>query len=379
MNRAHSMSMTARLLGATLASIALVAMCSAKPTDSIEKRAITDLEKRLGVPASKIKVAAKRKMVWSDSALGLPRVGENVTNAKVTGSRTTLIVDGLRYVYHCTTKTARFAGPLVLQGDTLLALYLVKNEPNLNGNLYEVSCAGIANRLLMKGVSRFQAQAESDILAVRRTSRSGHELLWLDPPADKDVVTLCGAFDFGGFARDIKTNKWAAVVREGLGGRWVIKTGALEPATGSVETMSCPEAGVPTLLAYGDGKLYAQAKGANYVRSGLDENGTWVNANAYAWPGQEPVLLNKSQELRVITEVNGGKPSTKVMTVWFTGDKTVVATLPGFSMTSFSLLHDGWVIVFGKKGGKPTTMLVNLSKGHKLACDLGDYLDAQVY
>jgi len=379
MNVTLSTHYTVRLLGTAFLSLALLSVGATKPADTVEKLAVADLAKRLGVPASTVEVVKKDKVVWPDSSLGLPRVNEVVAKGQVAGYQMTLKVDDLDYSYSASNKAVRFAGPSVLSALTILVTYPVKDEPNLNGNLYKASLMGANPKVVLKEVTRFGFQADGGILAVRRTSRSGHELLYLASAANKDFTKLADAFDFGAFTALSGASTWAAVVRPSVGAAWVVQAGGALTQNHVAATIPCPTEGVPSFLAFYNNKLYSRVKNSFFSWVDNETSGTWETVVAPHLPSLAPILLNKSQELQVVTEQESGKPVTKVQSVWFTGDKVVLARLPGFEVSSFTLLDLGWVVIFGHKEGKPTTMLVNIEKRHKLMCDLGNYMDAQIY
>jgi hypothetical protein len=80
---------------------------NARGLDVMMERARQDLAQRLGVEASKIRLAGMQPQRWPDSSLGCPRAGESVQAGPVDGFRLMLKHGARVYTYHTDRKDLR--------------------------------------------------------------------------------------------------------------------------------------------------------------------------------------------------------------------------------------------------------------------------------
>lgn len=191
------------------------------PNQALLSKCKADLAARLEVTADEVKVTAVEDVTWPDASLGCPRPGMDYTMALVPGYRVVLEVAGRAYEYH-TDKGTRVvyceqstATPRRDEGipsrppaptDTpvgpeppepvVLALEPIPGDPNGNSKL-------VARRLppaegppltVLERCTDFAVAEDGLVLAKRRTSRSGHELVLVRRQGD-EVVVMKG-FDF---------------------------------------------------------------------------------------------------------------------------------------------------------------------------------------
>jgi hypothetical protein len=100
----------------------------------------------------------------------------------------------------------------------------------------------------------------------------------------------------------------------------------------------------------------------------------------YYTPDEEhDFMLNKSDSLVVKPIVVGGKPSTKVVTQWFTGTEKAVATLTGFVCHKATMSPTKrFVFLSGAEGEKMVAYAVDIATGEKLLSVSGAQGEAQL-
>jgi hypothetical protein len=343
----------------SLARVSLLAVASALTAFAFASEgadlAKADLAKRMKIKPAEVKVISEIPVTWTDGGLGLPKPGEMVTKALVPGTIVELEAKTRKFRYTTGGKAIRFGGPVALDGNSLLYLEPVENEPNMNGNLMQVSAVGTNPKVLIAGVGRYTVGKDGSVLAVRRTSRSGHELLCLSPKASK-AVKLGAAFDYGLCEIDEKGVNWAAIRRPSLGSTWevvVSKIGSKEE-----NVVAAPAKSVFKRLLWQNGRLLLQTatgwfeigKECAKIDAPLIEDDMWT-------------ILNKSESLEIDTQQVNGKPVTRVAKVWFTGDRNELASIAGFEVKSFEPIGGGWVLLSGKQGNEEAAYIVDLAYG----------------
>lgn len=208
------------LIGAAILAGAFCAQ-GQQPTDNpLVAKCKADLAARLKVSADEVKVVSVEEVTWPDASLGCPQPGMDYTMALVDGYRIVLQVQGKTYEYH-TDRAQRLVyceqpaaaaedrerpGPRPPAQDTpigpgparpvVLALEAIPNEPNGNSKLVarHLSPEGKQPEIVLDRCVDFVAAEVGPILAKRRTSRSGHELLLMRQ--GQEPLTLMKAFDF---------------------------------------------------------------------------------------------------------------------------------------------------------------------------------------
>lgn len=319
------------------------------------------MAKRLHLKVGEIRLVSSTPKVWPNAALGLPRLGEMAAMVRTPGQLIVLEAKRVAFLYTAGGKAVRFGGPVQLGGYSMLVTVAVPNEPNLNSDVYQVTMAGTNPRLIVPRVSRFAVQPAGEIVGVRRTSRSGHDLVYV--ALDGKEKVLRSAFDFGAYAFDMAGVRWAVCERGRLGGTWVLLVNS--------EERPLPGGAIPGRLAWQGNDLYAWTRDGQYVLSPGKE---WEKARRAFVDDSESLMLNKSESL----DVKNGPSGARVLRVWFTGDEKEVALIPGLEMASFRLVGGNWAFVVGKRSGEMAAYLVELSSGIVVPCLSGRYSGVQL-
>jgi hypothetical protein len=305
-------------------------------------------------------------------SLGLIRPGEMVGQMVTPG--TLLIVEAKKvfFVYTASKTAVRFGGPADLLGYSILFLAPPGSDPNLNSDLMQVSMAGTNPKIMVPSVNRFEPQPTGAIMATRRTSRSGHELVYQTPGSRLRELPLRAAFDFGAFAADDQS--WAACERPSLGDQWGMVVAGI--AGKQVRrTYPLPEGKRPVKLLWQAHKLYARTGTGQFSLDVTKPDAVWEKAPYYLAVEDDSLLLNKSESL----EVKNVAGAAVVSRVWFTGDERQIATIPGFAFKTVRLIQNHWAFITGDKGGKLAAYLVEVSTGLTMECISGAYPDIRSY
>lgn len=305
-------------------------------------------------------------------SLGLIRPGELVGQMVTPG--TLLIVEAKKvlFVYTASKTAVRFGGPADMLGQSILFLTPPGSDPNLNSDLMQVSMAGTNPKIMLPEVNRFEPQATGAILATRRTSRSGHELVYQVQGSRLKELPLRAAFDFGAFAADEQS--WAACERPSLGEPWGIVVAGLSGKQVR-RSYPLPEGKRRLKLVWQNHKLYARTGTGQFSLDVFKPDAIWEKAPYYLASEEDSMLLNKSESL-VVKNVAG---AVVVSRVWFTGDEKEIATIPDFTYKTVRLVQYHWAFITGDKGGKLAAYLVEVSTGLKMECISGPYPDIRIY
>jgi hypothetical protein len=356
-------------------SLGLLAACLATVAAQTEVPAIADqcrqdLAQRLSVPLAEITVEQAKAVTFPDGSLGLSRPGEMYTQALVAGYSLTLKASNWQYLYTASERSFRYGGPLDAWACSALYIEAIPDEPNMNGNLVQVSLVGTNPRTLLREVSDVWPQPDGGLLAKRRTSRSGHELLFLAPQPEAEVVRLAGAMDFVAAATNSAATQWAAVIRPRLGAGWELTIGALAtPEQQDRQGFQLPDGARPLGLWWDQEQpvvlMTLNDKAAYYQLAG-DEGG-WDKLGWYDPPGAGDFVLSKSETLTVETVEVDGKPVTQVSRVWFTGDAHPMARIAGLAMSE-AVLSSGqrFLLVTGRQDDKLRAYTVDIATGEVL-------------
>lgn len=318
-----------------------------------------DLARRLRVEVSEVLVLGRQPVTFRDSALGLPRPGEAVARVATEGVALTLQVGPSSYLYTGSTGSVRYGGPRRSWRYSALWLQPVPDEPNLNGNLVQLSLAGTNPEVVLDLVQDYRAMVDGSILATRRTSRSGHELLYLAPGARRTPKALASAFAFAAPTLDSRGRSWAAFVRLHVGGPWTLVMNPLDADPGKATELEVPP-GRPTAL-YWDGNWPVVALDQEgTVRHYERRDGAWAEMASFADPAETELMMNKSERLALRTEQVDGQPVTRVLSVWFTGDERVLASVPGLEARDMTVSPGFEFVVLSGEGA---ACAVDLSTG----------------
>ncbi len=196
--------------------------------------AIADLADRLGVSADAITVVNVEEIDWPDSALGLPEPGMMYPQAIVPGYLIVLGAQGREFEYHAARQgRGRFAGVRYPEDAGVAVLHLAGTEPADGNNFFHLVRSapdGADTETVCEFVSDFATTPDGlDIAVVRRTSRSTHELAYVND--DGTTETLATAFDFGQMAWDSAGARLAFWSRATVGTNEVRLSVLVRPST----------------------------------------------------------------------------------------------------------------------------------------------------
>jgi hypothetical protein len=324
-----------------------------------------DLAKRLKIQPEGIKVVEVQAVTWPTPALGMPEVDRLYVQVRTPGSRVIMEAGNRRYLYTTSSKACRYGGPVLAWSYSMLYLQPLKDEPNLNGDLYQCSLIGTNPVRLASAVTDYYPQDKGLVVVKRRTSRSGHDLLYVRASKPGKEVMLHHAMDFGNAAVNKAQDRWAAFVKPGLGVDWTIVIGDMQGTT-KTQTLPMPSDARPGKIAWSDDTLMVLSDKAAFVTTPGAEAPVWKQIAPYYFPGWNSFVLNKSESLEISQVTEGGKPAVEVARVWFTGERTVVARISDFTMEGSDLLSP-YAFIWGEKGSRQGAYAVDILTGESLS------------
>jgi hypothetical protein len=364
-------------------SVLAAAVSFAASTPPIAKQCQADLAKRLNIKVAQIAVVTVQDVEWPDMALGLPLPDHMYAQAITPGWSIVLSANKSKYLYTASEKFFKYGGPVA--AGALSAVYVepVEGDPNMNGTLTQVSLVGTNPVTLIEGVSEFRAQVNGSILATRRTSRSGFDLLYLAPGKAVEAKEIGGAFDFGDMVVSPDGKEYVAYCRKMVGAPWQLVRNALEADWADKQVVDLPADTKPDRLFWESGEILAKLKAGDKTEwYSLNKNGDaweWRKMDYYTPDEEHDFMLNKSESLVVKPIVIGGKPSTKVVTQWFTGTEKAVTTLAGFVCHKATMSPtQRFVFLSGAENGKQAAYTVDIATGEKLLSVSGAQGEAQL-
>jgi hypothetical protein len=354
---------------------AIGSAAAGKPDSPIVAKCKADLAKRLKLQTNSISLIEARPTNWPDAALGMPEPGKMYAQVITPGLLVTLEAKSTRYVYTTSTKTIRYGGPASIWSLSMLYTEPVQNEPNLNGDLYQCSLLGTNCVRLVSGVSEFFPQEKGALVIKRRTSRSGHELLYLNAGQATKPRTLYGAFDFGAAAVNSKQDKWAAFVRPTLGATWNVVVARIGLGTTKAQILPLPDGVRPGQIAWSAEKLMILTTNGErticYAISPSAAKPEWKAIGVHEFPGLPDYMLNKSETLEISEVTVDGRPGVEVARVWFTGDRNVKARIDGVTLRGYDFLAGRYAFVWGEKNSTPVAYTVDISTGEVIPASTG--------
>ncbi len=356
-------------------TLAALAVPAGSRADAV-KVCRADLARRLNVSETEILVDRVTPRVFADASLGLPRPGSLYVECETPGFLVLLKARRDTYLYATAAGKFAYGGSLASRQDSVAYVVPVEHDPNLNGNLVSVSLAGTNPCVLMRGVTDFYPQTSGGILATRRTSRSGFDLLYLPPHAVDHPVTLAGAFSFQDAVASPDGKHWAALVRPMIGLVWVLREGTL---SGPVHASDLFSSGVALPTSEQPRHLYWTASGL-VVEMGVHHyyerlGNTWHTLGQYMPPYTLSAMLNRSESLDVSQEGTAVRVSRR----WFTGEDRFLATIPEFTMRHSQVApNHRHVLICGESKGVERAVTVDILTGEVLDTLDRPYRDAQI-
>lgn len=335
-----------------------------QPVPAAARACIADLAKRLNIKPAEISVVKIEPARFLDGSLGLPRPGMVYTKAITSGYRLTLKAGLAEYLYAANDTTCAYGGPVDAREMSALYIEPIPNEPNLNGNLMQIALAGDNPRVLLEGVSDFRSQPNGSITAIRRTSRSGHDLLYLAPGKVNEPIKLASSFAFTDAAVTEDGKSWAATVRPMVGGGWELLQGKIGGEQQAPVVL--PNAGIPQRVYLHMGHPAVRMRQNDQVKEYELVDGAFREGRIWP-PANEEMMLNKSETLVVDTETVNGKPVTRVIFQWFTGDQKVRARIENFEATELTMPPSKrFLVLWGKRGDQRPALTVDAATGEVL-------------
>lgn len=350
----------------TIVAAALAAFSQVSASEATTK-ASQDLASRLKIGVKEISVISEKPTTWFDGSLGLRKPDRVYTKAIEEGSVIVLKAKNTKFLYTSSRASVVFGGPVDLWKNSLLYIAKHENEPNLNGDLKSCSPLGTNPLLVLESVSSYQILANKDILALRRTSRSGFELLLLKSGQTKPIA-VDGGFAYGAFGSDGKN--WAAFKRERIGNEWNIVYGQV----GSKNPKFAPMLGEgePSRFVWSGSRILAQTDKGWFSLDTSTTNPNWQKSDGPIDLNEGPILLNKSETL--VVEADG--KDAVVATEWFTGTKKEIARISNLKLKSFEYVLGRYVVVSGVRNDQLAVFVVDLSTKAVFESLAGDYREA---
>lgn len=334
---------------------------SDKPEPPIILQCKQDLAKRLKARVEEIKFIESQPVNWPDSALGLPEVGKVYAQVVTPGQRVIFENDGENYLYTTSSSAFRYGGPSSLKLASMLFIKPNPDDANLNGDLYQCSALGTNPVRMLSEVSDFYPQWNGIIVAKRRTSRSGHDLLYMNADHPGSAVTLYSAMDFGEVSVSVPGTEWAGFVRPQVGASWTLVVAPVDKKNAPSMSVPLPDGVQPGQIEWTGGYLTVLVRKGEkplcYRISPGDENPHWEQVGVDEFPNQPPYVISKSQTLEVV-QTKGAKPGVEVVVVWFNGKRDVLAKIDGVTMRGFGMVYS-FLTIWGEKNGQPAVYTVD--------------------
>jgi len=359
---------------------------------SIAESCRNDLARRLKVDPNLVELVSSAAVDWPDAALGLSRPGEAVAQVRTPGYRLVFGTkpQGREYLYTAGEKAFRYGGPLDLWAASVLILERSDADPDLNGRLVQLSLIGTNRQVLLEGVGDSYPQADGSLFAKRRTSRSGHDLLFAAPDKTSQAAVVASSFDFVGAVVSPDRKRGAAIARTGPELAWELILFSLPPAGADLRRVKIPEGLRPETLRWrsdagsgaepvtsGDGQILVligsrDGKPARYGLAGPDASPRWEDLPSYVASDDWDFVLSKSHSLSVYeTELDGG-PAVRVEYVWWNRPPEEIATIRGLKLDGFQWAGGrGFVFITGREGDGHAAMTVDIHSGEVLTAVTG--------
>ncbi|MEN6371635.1 MAG: hypothetical protein ABFD64_06430 [Armatimonadota bacterium] len=326
-------------------------------------RCKSDLSKRLKQDEQEIKLESAEQVIWPDSALGMPEPGKIYAQAETPGYKVILRWQAQKYLYTTSTKVIKYGGPLQIWVYSLLYLKPVPNDPNMNGDLYQCSLLGTNAFRVASDVSEYYPQKDGTVVYKRRTSRSGHDLFYVDAAQPGKEKMLYQGADFCGASFDKARNQWAAIVRPKLGDKWNIALGDKEHTGSNARLLPIPEGVRPAGVDWMDDKLTISTENDDNSRSiyemdPAEKQLKWQEIGIFESQPKNEYLINRSVTLKMNELKENGKTNLEVTLVKFTGERNVVAEIDDFTMQSCKILWP-YILIWGQNSVNPSAYIID--------------------
>ena len=328
-----------------------------------------DLAGRLNLEAATLQVEAGQEGWWPSTALGLPRPGQSYEETAVPGRVLLVTSSRGQYHYHVGGGAIAYAGPAEAWEQSVAYVALNPGDPNANGTLLQVSLLGTGAVRLLDGVSSFTAHTDGSLLAVRRTSRSGFDLLYLGPGGKPEPQTVDSAFDVACPVQDPAGLRWACLARPTIETDWQLWVGDL-PQAHTKEYP--PPPGTVRKLFWSQDLPGAEVETEQGVRLYQllpeGDSGRWQEL-ALAPPLVPGTKISDTEWARAVGDVSQeGTRAVRVVVEEYRGPQDrherTVATLPGLDLVSFAVTGNGrFGLVVGRSDAGTEGWTVDLRTG----------------
>ena len=330
----------------------------------IERKCITDLSSRLNFPSDEIRCDQATKVTWPNSALGLGQAGRMYAMVLTPGWRFILDAKGVKYLYTASDKYFRYGGPLYLWSHSALYVKPVENDPNLNGDLIQISLMGTHPRLIMHGVTDFFPQDNGGIIATRRTSRSGFDLLYLAPGRIDKPVVIAGGFAFGDAAINDNGTEWIAFHKDMLAFNWNLMRGKVGSKPDKDQIIQLPEGARPVGAVWTKNGFFLgiSLHGKTKVYRLTDQNkleDTYDNPV----PPDGGYELNRSDNIKIENMDINGNTKTVISRIRFDGITRFKMILPNFKYLHSRPIPNDNLLISGLQNGHYAAYIVNYYSG----------------
>jgi len=357
------------------------------PAAAIVEACREDLARRLGIDTALVDLVRSAEAVWPDAAMGLPRAGEIAAQVLTPGLRLTFKPRprGREYLYHAGRRGFRYGGPVELWAASALTIEDGENDPDLNGRLVRLALDGTNREVLLDRVSDAYPQDDGSFFAKRRTSRSGHELLYAAPGRAREARIVGAAFDFVDAAVSPDGRLAAAIARTGPELAWEIVLVPLPPGAGPPRRIGIPEGLRPADLrwpAVPQGGLEGQplvlvgdreGKELRFGLLALEAEPRWEGLPSYAASDEWDFVLSKSHSLAVYETDIEGRPSVRIEYVWWNRAPEEIATIRDMKLEGRQwVCGREFVFIAGRTDEGYTAATVDLDTGEVLVAAAGE-------
>lgn len=378
MRTTHRIGLLAVITAIMAISVLICGSVQSAPKKTIDTPIVAkckaDLAKRLGILAGIINTIKADAVTMPDSSLGMPERDKLYAQVLSSGMRIILEAKNHQYLYLTSSNSFRYAGPVNIWAYSTLYTMPIRNEPNMNNDLYQCSFLGTNNVRLASGISEYFPQAKGIILATQRTSRSGFDLLYIDASKPMKSTRLYSAFYVTSAVVNEDQSKWAAIVRSMVGSGWRIVFSDVNKPDSKKLMIPLPDDIRPERLAWsGENLMMIAKKGEKTVclevssKLAVDDTAAmwensdipWKEVGMYQFPGLPEYMLNKSESLEITQMTKETAPVlqydvpyVEIARVWFTGDRNVVAQIKDFKMHGQDFLGGQYAVVWGDQKSK---------------------------
>lgn len=278
-------------------------------------------------------------------------------------------------------------------GSFALAVEGGEDDANLNGVLVRYALDGSGRTVLLDGVTDVYPQADGAIVAKRRTSRSGHVLLFAAHGDEARAAVFAAAFDFADAAVEPGGRRAALVAKRDATPSWELLIAGLGGRAGAAAAprrVALPAGLTPEAVRWrrdGDPDDVSDGKGHPIVAAGKDADGRpvrfgladidgasprWDGLPAYVESEAHDFILSKSHSLGAEQIDKDGRPAVRVAYYWWHGAVEDIAVLEGMTLDGYRwACRREALFVTGREGDGYTARTVVLRGGKVLTAVRG--------